>query len=614
MILHFATAGSVDDGKSTLLGRLLNDLGRVPQDHLDAIRRIDPTGHLDLALITDGLQAEREQKITIDVAYRFFESAQRKFILADTPGHEQYTRNMITGASTADVVILLVDARKGLTTQTRRHALVCSLLRVPHLVLAVNKMDAVGFSQNRFEELQEEFLHYTDRLEVGGVTCIPISALHGDNVLTRSTNMPWFSGSPLMTLLNEVHASHRYNAIDFRFPIQYVIRPHQDFRGLAGRVASGRIRAGQAVTVLPANVSTTIKGVYGPGGSVLEEALPGQSVTLELCDNVEAGRGAMVVRTGNRPEVSSDLDCLLCWLADRPLEAGASFWFVQPGRQVLCRVERLSYRIDVDTLHHVESPTLPLNEVGRVIVHTAEPVIFDRYLQNRVTGSFLLVDPGSHETVGAGLIRDRAQKVAPPNLVFRQPAAISLEEREQRNGHRAAVLWFTGLSGSGKSTVSRELERRLFQAGVQTFSLDGDNLRDGLCADLDFSPEGRRENIRRAACLAAVAFEQGCLTLCSFISPYAEDRQRARELVPPRSFFEIHVHCPLEECHKRDPKGLYRRAGEGEVTQFTGLSAPYEAPLSPELLLETGGRTVEDCVQQLLDFLYAQGLLGMRSR
>lgn len=608
MILRFATAGSVDDGKSTLIGRLLNDLGELRDDQMEALRRASPQGKVDLSLVTDGLRAEREQKITIDVAYRYFETAQRKFILADTPGHEQYTRNMITGASGAELVILLVDARKGLTAQTRRHALLCSLLRVPQIVLAVNKMDAVDYSRARYSAIQDEFLDFCSRLEFPGLTSIPISALEGDNVLMRSRRMEWYQGPTLMQHLNEVHVTRGVNTVDFRFAVQHVIRPHQDFRGLAGTVCSGRVRAGHTVVLLPSGKETTVKRVLGPDGDVAE-GLPGKSLVLELEDEVEAGRGTMMARTQNRPELGTNLDCTVCWMGDAPMRRSAQYWLLHTTRKVRCVVETVHYRIDVETLHQQEAETLGINDIGRLHLRTTEPLAYDRYVQNRATGSFVLVDADTNQTVAAGMIRGPAEPRRPRAHVFPESGSVRLEEREKRQGHRACILWFTGLSGAGKSTLARLLERRLFDLGCNTFYLDGDNLRHGLNSDLDFSAGGRAENIRRAAAAAQLGYQHGSIVLCSFISPYAADRALARRVVPEGRFFELFVDCSLAECARRDVKGLYQRALAGELSEFTGVSAPYEAPEHPDAVLATDRLSPEEAVERVVQLLRARDVL-----
>ncbi len=597
-MLRLVTAGSVDDGKSTLIGRLLRDKDLIPSDVLQ--------GLTDLAYLTDGLRDEREQKITIDVAYRYFEIQGRQFILADTPGHEQYTRNMLTGASTADLAVILVDARKGITTQTRRHTLLCSLLGVPQIVLAVNKMDAVGFQHSVFSRIEQEFYDYADRLKIASIVTIPVSALEGDNVVHKSAPMTWYEGPTLLQHLQHVHLGSLLNQVDFRLAVQCVVRPHQDFRGLAGRILSGRVRAGQQVTLLPSETTSTIRAILGPEGEI-EEGVAGQSVILTLHDEREAGRGTMVARTANQPERATRLDVNLCWTDARPLQVQAPYWLLHTSRKIRCQVEHVHYQLDVDSLHRQPAQTLELNQIGRVRLVCSEAVFFDPYDRNRETGSLALVDPHSHQTVAAGMIRGAAPDPEKDQRIYPYRATVARSQREERQGHLACVLWFTGLSGSGKSTLAQALERALFAQGCNTFSLDGDNLRHGLNSDLPFSAAARKENVRRAAEVTRLAFEHGNIVLASFISPFAEDREQARQRVEPGRFLEIFVDCPLEECLRRDPKGLYARAQRGEIPEFTGVSSPYERPQHPELRLPL--QPLENSVEQLLDLLKTRGIL-----
>lgn len=603
MLLRIATAGSVDDGKSTLIGRLLHDRGLLTEDQLGEVGD-------DLAWVTDGLRDEREQKITIDVAYRYFGSAKRRFILADTPGHEHYTHNMITGISTAELVILLVDARKGLTEQSRRHALLCSLMGIPQLVLAVNKMDAVGYAEEVFLRIQTEFVDYCRRLDIGNLYCLPVSALRGDNVVESGEHMPWFDGPTLYQYLHQVHPGGLYNVLDFRFAVQCVLRPHQDFRGLAGRVCSGRVRPGQPVVVLPAGHATRVRALYGPDGTEWSEAEAGDCPVITLEDEVEAGRGAILARRANQPELGSELDVTLCWLNQAPLRLGANYWLLHNSRRLRCQVDHLHYALDVNQLRQRAAAQLEKNEIGRAHLRASEALAFDPYLRNRAMGSFVLVDLASHQTVAAGMIRARAVPRQPRGEVFFQEGSVSRSERQQRNGHRACILWFTGLPGAGKTTLARALERRLFDRGCSPFFLDGDNLRHGLNRDLGFSAADRRENIRRAAEVAQLAHRHGHIVLASFISPFAREREEARALVPEGDFFEIHVDCPLEECARRDVKGLYARARRGEISEFTGVSSPYEVPSRPELRLDTAGLTVEQACQSVLGLLEERRVLS----
>jgi bifunctional enzyme CysN/CysC len=631
-LLRFTTAGSVDDGKSTLIGRLLYDTKSIFEDQLDAVegatRRRGETG-INLALLTDGLRAEREQKITIDVAYRYFATPKRKFIISDTPGHVQYTRNMVTGASTADLAIVLVDARRGVLTQSRRHGFIASLLRIPHVVVAINKMDLVDFSEEVYREIVHDYTSFAEKLGIRDLTFIPISALNGDNVVRRGDNLDWYDGATLLHHLESVNVGADRNLVDFRFPVQYVIRPHQDFRGFAGTVASGTVAPGEEVVVLPAGTRTRIRSVETADGP-LPEAVEGEAVVLTTDDEVDISRGDMIVRAMNVPTVATRFDAMLCWMAEEPLDPGTPYVIQHTTRSARAFVTRTVYRVDVDTLHREDAAVLGLNDIGRVEVTTSTPVFFDPFQINRATGSFILVDPYSNVTVAAGMIRGPvntadavfgppAEEGAPRSRHAVTPGAVwsdwnvPREEREARNGHAAAVLWFTGLSGSGKSTVARALERRLFEAGCQTMLLDGDQLRHGLNGDLGFSPEDRSENIRRAGEVARLFFEQGSIVLCSFVSPYAHDRASVRALVPDGRFLEIHVDCDLETLRERDTKGLYAKAARGEVAELTGVSAPYEAPDAPELRLDTREEGVEGLVERVIAALRQRGVLRQSS-
>ena len=625
-LLRFSTAGSVDDGKSTLIGRLLYDTKSIFVDQLEAIeaasRRLGED-EVNLALLTDGLRAEREQKITIDVAYRYFATPKRTFIVADTPGHAQYTRNMITGASTAELAIVLVDARHGVLTQSKRHAFIASLMRIPHVVVAVNKMDLLDYDERVFDAIVREYRAFAEKLDVQDLTFIPISALRGDNIVHHSPRMPWYEGSTLLHHLEHVNVGATRNLIDFRYPVQYVIRPHQDFRGFAGQIVSGTVSAGEEVVVLPSAQTTRVKEVFRHGDRV-EAAAAGDSVVITLTDEVDCSRGDMIVRTLNRPTVAQRFDAYLCWMAEPPLDPTVDYVLRHTTRTVTARVARLRYRLDVDTLHRRAAPSLALNDIGRAAIQTAAPIFFDSYQVNLGTGSFVLVDPFTNGTVAAGMIRGtltddvdvrRASaagaRPVSPNVVL-EPANIPRAERERRAQHAAAVVWLTGLSGAGKSTIARLVERRLFDDGHHTMLLDGDQLRHGLNGDLDFTPAARTENIRRAGEVAKLFFDQGCLVLCAFVSPYRADRARVRALFPADRFLEVHVDCAAEILAVRDPKRLYARASRGDVTDLTGVSAPYERPSDPELFIDTGTTPAGEAVSAVLDLLAGRGLLRDR--
>ena len=613
-LLRFTIAGSVDDGKSTLLGRLLYDTASIPEDQLEqtaaASRKLGEAA-LDLSLLTDGLRAEREQRITIDVAYRFFATARRKFIVADTPGHIQYTRNMVTGASTADLAVILVDASKGVLNQSRRHAVITSLLGIPQIIVAVNKMDLVGHAQPVYDAIVRQFVAFAAKLTVKNIGFVPISALNGDNVVTPSANMPWYQGGPLLHLLESVTVGGRANRLDFRFPVQMVIRPDQTFRGYAGTVASGSVRAGEEIVVLPSGTTTRIKSIETFDGQQAE-ARAGDAVVVTTTAELDISRGDMIVRPGNMPTVASSFDAYLCWMDAEPLSVNRAYVLLHTTRQVQALVTRIHYRLDVDTLHREPAGTLGLNDIGRVEITTGQPLFIDSYRMNMATGGFILIDAQSNATVAAGMIRGRLE----PRELLRPPAPavepvapgewnVPRLERERVNGHRAAILWLTGLSGAGKTTIAREVERRLFASGYRTMLLDGDQLRRGLTADLGFSPRDRGENIRRAGEVARLFFEQGSLVLCAFVSPYREDRDRVRALVPSGRFVEVFVDTSLEACRARDPKQLYAR----QVPDFTGVSAPYEPPSAPELTIDTERVTPAEAADTIMAELRRAGLI-----
>ncbi|MGV9745292.1 adenylyl-sulfate kinase [Rhodococcus zopfii] len=584
-MVRIATAGSVDDGKSTLIGRLLFDSKAVFEDQLDAVARTSRARgaeHTDLALLTDGLRAEREQGITIDVAYRYFATPHRSFVIADTPGHEQYTRNMVTGASTADLALILVDARKGILEQTRRHAFLSSLLGVPHLVLCVNKMDLVDWSQDRFDEICDEFRRFAAKLEIHDLSFVPISALQGDNVVGRTMNMPWYEGTSLLHHLEQVHIGSDHNLIDARMPVQYVIRPDGDFRGYVGTVASGVFKPGDEVVALPSGFGTRVKRLWGPGGEPLDHAFADVAVCVELEDERDIGRGDMLCRPNNRPLVGTEIDAMVCWLTERSnLDPEARYTLLHTTKAVHARAVRLDYRLDVNSLHRDEAATtLGLNEIGRVQLRTQQPLLFDPYRRNRTTGSFILVDEVTGNTVAAGMIT--GPTLAETRAVW-HPGEVARADRVTTG----RTVWLTGLSASGKSTIAAELERRLLAAGVPAYRLDGDNLRHGLNADLGFGPEDRAENVRRVGAVAQLMADAGLVAICSLISPYRADRDRIRQQHADAGipFVEVFVDTPLADCEARDPKGMYARARAGEITGFTGVDDPYEPPRSPDLVL-----------------------------
>lgn len=612
-LLRFTTCGSVDDGKSTLIGRLLYDCKSIFEDQLEALEnssKLRGGDEIDLAHLTDGLRAEREQGITIDVAYRYFATPKRKFIIADTPGHVQYTRNMVTGASTADLAIILIDARLGVQEQSKRHAFIASLLGIPHLLVAVNKMDLKDYSEEVFDDIVRQFKEFSSKLNIQDITFIPISALNGDNVVDRSQNMTWHKGGTVLQHLETVHIASDHNLVDFRFPVQYVIRPDLNFRGFAGRVESGTVKPGEEITVLPSGRTSKIKAIETFTGQ-LEEAFASQSVTLTLEDEVDISRGDMIVRSNNKPQVSSHLDAMICWMVDEPLQIGKHYILRHSTREVRAFVEEIPYKIDMQTLHRQDADEFKLNDIGRVQIRTAAPIFFDPYKKNRKNGNFILIDADTKVTVAAGIVRDAVEKSKPTDRIVRgqsenvqwEEGRVSKEDREERNGHLAKVVWLTGYSAAGKTTIAKALEKKLFDQGKRAVMLDGDNIRHGLSGDLEFSQQDRRENIRRVGEVAKLFYTAGAIVICPFVSPFAKDRQFVRELFPEGDFIEVHVDCDLETCKKRDPKGLYAKVEKGDISEFTGITSPYEAPEKPELTLKTAKVSEDACVAAVYEYV-----------
>ena len=612
-LLRLATAGSVDDGKSTLIGRLLYDAKGIFEDQLEAIRRTSEQRggtETDLALLTDGLRAEREQGITIDVAYRYFATPKRKFIIADTPGHTEYTRNMVTGASNAHVALILIDARKGVIEQTRRHAFLSSMLGVPHMVVCINKMDLIDWDQERYERIKSDFMEFAARLNVHDITFIPISALRGDNVVQRSEHMWWYDGSPLLNHLESVYIGSDENFIDPRFPVQYVIRSqtpeNPDFRGYAGTVASGVLRPGDDVLVMPTGTTSRIATIETADGEVAE-AFPPMAVVITLEDDIAVSRGDILCRPNNRPTVSHDIEATVCWMDERSsLAEGRSYLLKHSTRTVRATAQTLHYRLDVNGLHRDEAAaSLGLNEVGRLTFRCTEPLLVDDYTTNRSTGSFIIIDPITNATVGAGVIRVIATAHASPNVVRHEAGRLSRLERFAALGTSGATLLFTGLSGAGKSTLAAGVEEAFVRGGRPAFLLDGDNLRHGLNADLGFSDRDRTENVRRAGEVAAMFAEAGALALIALICPFAEDRQLIRTLHEQAgiAFAEIFVDTSIEECERRDSKGLYARARAGQLPGFTGIDSAYEVPQNPELVLGPEAGSLPERVSLVLGLL-----------
>jgi len=610
-LLRFITCGSVDDGKSTLIGRLLHDSKLILDDQMSNLVR-DSARHgttgedVDLALLVDALEAEREQGITIDVAYRYFATAKRSFIVADTPGHEQYTRNMATGASTAQLAIILVDARKGVLVQTRRHSLICSLLGIRHVIVAVNKIDLVDFEQNTFERIAGDYNAFAAPLGFTSIVTIPVSARFGDNVTKPSLNTPWYRGPTLLHQLESVDVECAPVAKPFRFPVQWVNRPNLDFRGYAGTVVSGRVDVGDPILVATTGRRSAVKEIVTYEGP-LSFAEAGDAVTLTLADDIDIARGDVLVSPTACPEVTDQFAAHIIWMGEEPLFPGRSYLARIGTKTVPISITTLKHKIDVNNGDHLASHTLGLNDIGFCNLSTSIPVAFDSYEQNRQTGSFILIDRFTNHTVGAGMVAFGLRRG--PNIHW-QPLLVRKVERAALKQQKPAILWFTGLSGAGKSTVANFVEQRLHRGGHHTMLLDGDNVRHGLCRDLGFTEVDRVENIRRAGEVAKLMTESGLIVLCSFISPYRAERRMVRNLVADGEFIEVFVDTPIEECMRRDPKGLYAKAQAGKIKNFTGVDAPYESPAAPEIHLHTVGHQPAELAEQVLTELVNRGIIA----
>jgi bifunctional enzyme CysN/CysC len=622
-LLRFLTAGNVDDGKSTLIGRLLYDTQLIYEDQLAAVRRDSERkgttgGEIDLSLLMDGLKAEREQGITIDVAYRYFSTSRRKFIIADCPGHEQYTRNMATGASNCDLAIILIDARHGVQQQTRRHSFIVSLLGIKHVVVAINKMDLVGWSEEVFERIKGEYSDFATRLEMGDLRVVPLSALKGDNIVEPSTHMPWYQGETLLHLLETVHIASDRNLIDLRFPVQYVNRPNLDFRGFCGTVASGVIREGEEIMVLPSNQRSRVKSLVTYEGTV-PEAFPPMAVTVVLEDEIDVSRGSLLVHANNVPRVDRHFEAMLVWMAEEPMVPGKQYLVKQATNLVNGVVSRLHYRVDVNTLRREETTGLAMNEVGRCTLTLSRPVAVDPYRRNRTMGAFIVVDRLTNRTVGAGMVLDRriSDDVAPSawdgdtREAARDaaPTGVSPVERAARFGQPPMTVFFTGFESAGKSTLAYALERRLFDAGRAVAVIDGTQMRQTISRDLGFTYADRSENVRRAADVARLFNDVGLIALCALLAPDAAIRAKAREAIGRERFLLVHVATPLDVCRARDTRGVYARADAGELGDFPGVSAPYEPPVDADLVIDMSTQTVDAGVDALLALLDARGLV-----
>ena len=613
-LLRFLTCGSVDDGKSTLIGRLLYDSKMIYEDQLAQLEAESATagstgGAFDPALLTDGLKAEREQGITIDVAYRYFSTAKRKFIIADTPGHEQYTRNMATGASTCDLAIILIDARKGVLTQTKRHSFIVSLLGIKHVIVAINKMDLVDYSEDIFNRIKRDTIDFATRLDMKDLHFIPLCALDGQNLVDKSANMPWYDGSTMMHLLENVHIASDRNLIDFRYPVQYVNRPDLNFRGFCGTIASGRIRQGEEVMVLPSRKTSRVKSIVTYDGC-LEEAFAPLAVTLTLEDEIDVSRGDMLVRPDNVPQIADTFDATVVWMGDQPLVPGKSYLFKQTTKLVPGSIATLRYQIDVNTLRRTEAPTLGLNEFGRCQIKLNQPIAFDGYKRNPGTGALIIIDRITNITVGAGMILDRTagdardhwEEEADRHLQSKR-SNVTPEDRQARYGQQAATLLLTGLAGAGKTTLAYAVERRLFEQGRAVCVLDGQNLRRGITRDLGFTADDRSENLRRGAEVAKLFNDAGLLCLAAFLAPRETVRQKAADVVGRQRFLVVHLDAPIDVCRQRDQEGLYGAADAGDIADFPGVSSPYEPPVDVDLVLATDKLTVDQCVEQILKLL-----------
>lgn len=611
-LLRFLTAGSVDDGKSTLIGRLLFDSKKIYEDQLSALERDSKReGHagddIDYALLTDGLKAEREQGITIDVAYRYFSTSRRKFIIADTPGHEQYTRNMVTGASTANLAIILADASKGVITQTRRHTFLVSLLGIKHVLLAVNKMDLVGYSQEIFEQICADYKDFVTHLEIPDITFIPLSALKGENIIEPSSQMPWYHGKSVLEYLEDVYVSSDHNFTDLRFPVQYVLRPDKDFRGFSARLASGIIHKGDKVVVLPSMKSSKVRSIVSYDGEP-EYAFPPQSITLTLEDEIDISRGDMLVHADNMPRIERHFEAMLVWMDEKPMDLSVQFYIKHTTNTTKARIDAIKYRIDVNTLEKMEIEKFHLNDIGRVVVTTTKPLYFDPYRRNRQTGSFVLIDPVTHNTCAVGMIIDRLESKNLPSRITdmdkTQIAAgrslISEDAREAAYNQKGSTIWITGMHGSGKNELAFSLERQLFSKGAIVVSLDGSSVRSGLNRELDYTPADRAEHIRRVAHICRLLNDQGIITICSFISPDESIRRQVAQIIGEQRFYLIYMDASIDYCRRNKPE-LYEKAYKGETSFLPGVDMEFDLPKNAAFMFKPENNN--ENVEVLLDFL-----------
>ena len=610
-LLRFITCGSVDDGKSTLIGRLLYDSKMIFEDQLAALEADSKKvgtqgGDLDFALLVDGLAAEREQGITIDVAYRFFSTDKRKFIVADTPGHEQYTRNMVTGASTADLAVILIDARKGVLTQTRRHSYLVSLIGIKRVVLAINKMDLVGYDQDVFDRILEDYRAFGAKIGIEDFVAIPLSGLRGDNITAPSENTPWYQGPTLMGYLETVDVENEARSRPLRLPVQWVNRPNLDFRGFAGTIASGSVKQGERVRVLPSGRESTVTRIVTMDGD-LDEAIAGQAITLTLADEIDISRGDVIARPDDLPGVADQFEAGVVWMSDDAMLPGRPYWLKIGTKQVSATITEPKYKVNVNTLEHLAAKKLDLNEIGVCNVSLDQPIAFDPYEQCRETGSFILIDRITNSTVGAGMLHFALRR---SQNIHWQALDVNKKSRAAIKGQRPAVLWLTGLSGAGKSTIANMVEKQLLALGKHTYLLDGDNVRHGLNRDLGFTDADRVENIRRVAEVSKLMTDAGLIVLVSFISPFRAERRLARGLFEPGEFHEVHIDTPLAVAEERDVKGLYKKARRGDLKNFTGIDSPYEPPEHPEIYLDTTKHSSEQSADAIVEYLRRAGVLA----
>jgi bifunctional enzyme CysN/CysC len=604
-LLRFITCGSVDDGKSTLIGRLLYDSKMIFEDQLEALqadsKKVGTQGqNIDFALLVDGLAAEREQGITIDVAYRFFSTEKRKFIVADTPGHEQYTRNMITGASTADLAVVLIDARKGVLTQTRRHTYLANLIGVRNFALAVNKMDLIGYDQKKYEAIVADYRAFAESIGVKDFVALPISGLAGDNITTRLDNMPWYKGPTLVEHLETVELDNtRDQAKPFRMPVQWVNRPNLDFRGFAGLISAGSIKPGDRIRVVPSGKTSTISRIVGFEGD-LDKAIAGQSTTLCFADEIDCSRGDVIATADDPPQSADQFECTLVWMSDEAMLPGRSYWLKIGTETVTAIVQQPKYQINVNTLEHLAAKTLELNAIGVANLAVNKPIVFESYADSRQLGGFILIDKLSNATVAAGMVNFALRR---SQNVHWQAMDVTRERRGALKNQKPAVLWFTGLSGAGKSTIANLVDKKLVRMNRHTFLLDGDNVRHGLNRDLGFTEADRVENIRRVGEVAKLMTDAGLIVITAFISPFRAERQLVREMIAPGEFYEIHIDTPLAQAEARDVKGLYKKARAGQLKNFTGIDSPYEAPESPEIRIATTHMTPEQAAELIVEEL-----------